>query len=124
VPTGDQDCDGLPPFEPRALPAGFSGELEQLTATAPDDPAFRYRDNGNRSIDIYNGNFWRLASAAKRTVSVLGASGWLSALGDGTPAVDFTIFGQGDVCDHWALRGIGLTDAELVAVAESLVRLG
>jgi len=122
VPSGDEDCDGLPPFEPRALPAGFSDQLELLPETAPDDPAFRYRGDGDRRIDVYNGNFWRLASTAKRPVPVLGTSGWLSTLGDGRAAVDFTIFGQGDVCDHWAI--VGLTDAELVAVAESLVRIG
>jgi hypothetical protein len=37
--------------------------------------------------------------------------------------VDFVVFGQGDVCDHWAIVGVGLSDAELVQVAASLTPL-
>lgn len=75
---------------------------------------------GERTVDIYHGNSWRLFPELEGHLRVMGRGGWRSRHGtDNRLLIDFQPTDDSDGCAYWALSG-DVTDAELLRIAQEL----
>jgi hypothetical protein len=83
------------------------------------DPQW-HAGTAERGVRIYHGSSWRLAVAVEGTTQVFGQAASIGQLPNGESIVEFVVTDTPQSgCDYWAIAGQGLSQAEIVALAES-----
>ena len=121
----DDPCEGEPPFRFGFLPSDIEPDLRRLDENREGkelyDPVFFLGGDGDRRVNLYHGNSWRLAIIPKEETALLGRPAVVSAFkSDGRVIVEFQVDSTGSGCDWWAVAGHGVSDETILRVAQGL----
>ncbi len=84
------------------------------------DPVFFLRGVGDRRVNLYHGNSWRLAPIPRRDLTVLNRPGVLSVFSDGDVLVEFQVASTGSACDWWGIAGVQMPEEVVLRVVQQL----